>query len=541
MKRGKEHHVKNLIKNLMRNLIKKFPNSKQLRAMALAFVLFCFGGFTGGVQGQDGVPPLADAVQATGGQFATSAAQASAAAVKRTPWAILLCKFKDDPSNPPIPLDTFYKLFTTRGAGTYNIPRFFDEWSHGSVDLSGSQVFGWITIDAKHYDYTPPSEPPPPGWKQTLDRGTLIRLARQAALRAGVPLNNFYADVVTFNVAIGGAFGGGVDGRPFACGDYRYVAHNGTQAFGQEMGHGYGMDHSRREGSMDDYLDPWDAMSTGNAYSANDPDYELRGPGLNAWNMRGRGWFNETRVWRGAGTGFSQVVQLRPLYRRDLSGALAAEIPSINGQGSYLVEFRIKEGWDGAIPHSAILVHRFQDNHSYIMPGTQGQYDLAAGGVLTINDYFGTQKARVEVLNIDEAGKTATVRLTFAGASYYRIIGKNSGKCLDVPFGYQGNGVKIQQYTCYANNTNQHWRFVPQPDGTFAILSRYSGKVLDVEGYNHDKGSKIQQYNWANGENQRWRVVPAACNGAYYIASEHNGLVLDMESNSLENRGSLIQ
>lgn len=31
---------------------------------------------------------------------------------------------------------------------------------------------------------------------------------------------------------------------------------------GQEMGHGYGLDHSRLEGLSDDYRDPWDIMST---------------------------------------------------------------------------------------------------------------------------------------------------------------------------------------------------------------------------------------------------------------------------------------
>ena len=60
------------------------------------------------------------------------------------------------------------------------------------------------------------------------------------------------------------------------------------------MGHGYGLDHSRRDGADADYQEPWDIMSTLAAYSAPDPDYANRGPGLNAWNMRGRGWLDET-------------------------------------------------------------------------------------------------------------------------------------------------------------------------------------------------------------------------------------------------------
>src|SRR5205085_334431 len=112
------------------------------------------------------------------------------------------------------------------------------------------------------------------------------------------------------------------------------------------MGHGYGLGHSRRDGSDEDYQDRWDIMSTANAFSVSDPDYCARGPGLNAWNMRGRGWLNESRVWKPQSIVFDQVVELRPLHRRDLSGWLAAELPPSDGDGGhgrYLVEFRLKE------------------------------------------------------------------------------------------------------------------------------------------------------------------------------------------------------
>ena len=80
--------------------------------------------------------------------------------------------------------------------------------------------------------------------------------------------------------------------------------------------------------------------------------------------MRSRGWLDELRVWKGGGNGFDETITLRPLVRHDLSGFLAAEIP-----GGYLVEFRVREGWDGAIPRAAVLIHRFEGDHSYLMPG----------------------------------------------------------------------------------------------------------------------------------------------------------------------------
>jgi hypothetical protein len=103
------------------------------------------------------------------------------------------------------------------------------------------------------------------------------------------------------------------------------------------------------------------------------------------------------------------TVTLRPLHRRDLPGLLAAEL------GQYLVELRVPERWDAAIPRACVLVHRFADNHSYAMPGTSGNLDLVEG------DRFTDGNAElpiapfheVEVLQIDEHQETATVRLRY--------------------------------------------------------------------------------------------------------------------------------
>ena len=64
---------------------------------------------------------------------------------KLTPWAVLLCKWKDQTSEPQ-PRTFFESLFTASGAGTRNMVEFFDLMSHGSVDLSGSP--GLRMVDA---------------------------------------------------------------------------------------------------------------------------------------------------------------------------------------------------------------------------------------------------------------------------------------------------------------------------------------------------------------------------------------------------------
>src|SRR5438552_957186 len=214
----------------------------------------------------------------------------------KQPWAVLLCKVKSDAtgrfdpkSEPPnsagvLPFRTVCENFFTKTNAGSNAVRFFSDMSHGNLDLSGSQVLGWYTLEVNITGYTAAGDP-------VLDKtqGEVVSLARQAATNAGVSLNPFVAVVVIMNFATGWAQGAPgwmaadwrrVDGRNFdgTLGPRGGGGGNGVQAFGQEMGHGYGLDHSRRDGSDVDYQDPWDIMSTANAWSAPDTDYCSRGP-----------------------------------------------------------------------------------------------------------------------------------------------------------------------------------------------------------------------------------------------------------------------
>lgn len=355
---------------------------------------------------------------------------------KSTPWAVLLCKFKDR-TEPELPKEKFELLFTTQGQALWNMTRFFDDNSHGAIDVTGSKVFGWFEIDANLADYQ----------NGTMSRNEMMKRAQDAAIANKVPLSSFYGVVLTSNVAIGGAFGGffAATVSPGACGDHRYVYNNGSQAFGQEMGHGYGLNHSRLDGSTADYQDMWDAMSTGNAFSGSDPTFGARGPGLNAANMRYMKWLDESRVWKATDPkrAIQEVVTLRPLHRRDLSGYLAAEIPPYGGTGfsGYLIELRLREGWDSGIPRPAVLVHQLRTGNSYIMPGTGGNVDLVkgdrfqrGGGAPWAPTYA------VEVLDIDAANRNATVGLHYQPARlpHFEIFSKVIGS-----IGVDGGGLVI--------------------------------------------------------------------------------------------------
>ncbi|QIG50576.1 hypothetical protein G5V57_24305 [Nordella sp. HKS 07] len=333
-------------------------------------------------------------------------------------WAILLLKFNNEPKPSTPTLDFYERLFTGKGAGTLNVPEFFSDVSHGQLDLSASKVFDWMTINANRSDYAgniADKDVP----KGKFNRNGLMTLGYQTALDNKVPVGDYEGIVYSFSGRMD-LFG--VTGGMAAVCD---TASLWPSLLGQEMGHGYGLDHSRADGSSQEYKDIWDIMSTnvGGTFSTPNPNYSFVGPGMNAWNMRSRGWLNENRVWKPLFEHFgTQDVVLRPLHRRDLRGYLAAEL------GPYLVEFRVAELWDAGLQGGGgILVHRFADNVSYVMGSPAsvalfspfGAHPQKVGEPFQVGDdaHQFSPLYRCEVIAIDNSARTATVRLSYRAAA----------------------------------------------------------------------------------------------------------------------------
>ncbi|HEU4387234.1 MAG TPA: hypothetical protein VFV34_05515, partial [Blastocatellia bacterium] len=61
----------------------------------------------------------------------------------RIPWAVVLCRFNDLP-----PLSTPISQFNdfVAGAGKGGVFDYFKDVSFGTIDLTGSRVFGWYTM-----------------------------------------------------------------------------------------------------------------------------------------------------------------------------------------------------------------------------------------------------------------------------------------------------------------------------------------------------------------------------------------------------------
>src|SRR5687767_13168884 len=177
-------------------------------------------------------------------------------------WAILKCKFADDDSDTP-PDELYERLFTGAGTGNFNMVDYFRDMSHGQLDLSRSQVFGWFTLSLRKADYVGRVLDSALTGSQ-VNAGRLFAACRRAAEDARVDLSGFAGIVAAMNR--GGPWPNGSDGVDLwgsdpgmaFCDRYGLM----PSLLGQEMGHGYGLNHSHRVGSTAEYMDPWDTMST---------------------------------------------------------------------------------------------------------------------------------------------------------------------------------------------------------------------------------------------------------------------------------------
>lgn len=306
----------------------------------------------------------------------------------QAPIAFVLVKFQGS-SAEPITLAYAEQMFTAAGRGTMNVVDWFDDNTHGHVDMSGNGVFGWLGLGETLASYQAKRT------NGTYDRSKIVALGRAAAAAAGIDLTGFTAVVVVTNVGLD-LFGGVgmVCCTAETAGKQFWENQVAPSVLCQEMIHGLGIyEHARRDGSDAEYQDPYDVMSMFNAIPGHLPanGNVPVGPGLNAAFMQRCGWLETSRV---ASAG---QVGLRPLHRRDLAGPLYARV------GDYYVEYRDSQRWDTGFS-SIVLVHYIANNSSYLVA------ELGAGASFTwggLSPFEGSGSITVDT--IDHGAETATV------------------------------------------------------------------------------------------------------------------------------------
>ena len=202
----------------------------------------------------------------------------------RQKLAILLCKFSDSAETEPNPAPFYEDLCIkrdTRGLNDYWIAA-----SLGTINLDGSQLLGWKTLDTTPTAFS---------WL-TLAAGDKVRGAIDAF---SIDKSQFAAVVAIFNVDVtdGGSQGGVLAGPQDA--NVTFLAH--------ETGHIFGLEHSFDNSTRilmpwpsapGEYYDRQDIMSAMNVDGDTGHRFSPRGPLLNVANLDDRmGWLPAVRVW----------------------------------------------------------------------------------------------------------------------------------------------------------------------------------------------------------------------------------------------------
>jgi hypothetical protein len=315
--------------------------------------------------------------------------------------AVLLCKFSDSAQTEPNPASFYEDLVLKRGTGGLN-----DYWiaaSLGAINLDGSQVFGWRTLETTRADYLAAH---PGRWDK-------IKGAIDAF---GLDTTPFAIVIAIFNVdpGDGGAAGGVLAGPGGA--NVTFLAH--------ETGHVMGLEHSFD--TSDRVLMPWpsapgeyydrhDVMSAMNVDSDSGHRFSPRGPLLNVANLDRMGWLPAARVWRSLKNSSDIYdVDIVALEHPEVGGYLAAQA------GGWIAEFRMPDGFDVGLTRPAVLFHNESaDPNSCIIASDAASFNhewqpgQVYGNSIIFNRFGGT---RVTVLSFDLPRRTARLRIQVKAA-----------------------------------------------------------------------------------------------------------------------------
>lgn len=298
-----------------------------------------------------------------------------------TPWAVIKCKFSDQPQEP-----YFNPAFITNSNG---MAGYWSDLSYGQISLAGTTIFpspasnGWYTL--------------PYALNQLTNRTQRIDACKAAATANGVDLSQYYGVIAILNAQIDTGSDG--PGRVLldSAGWFPTTA-------AHEMGHGYGLSHSYDDNGVV-YGDRWDIMSAvGDVYRFPD-QFGESGPGLNAPNLEKFGWLPGSRKLSWNGT--SQTITLAALNQPETAGYLMVKVPlDFVISQYYTIEFRRRTNWDRAIPRDTVLIHEVRNGLSYIIK-TNGGPERLAGEAFDDANYNVT----ITVLDINNASSTATVNV----------------------------------------------------------------------------------------------------------------------------------
>jgi hypothetical protein len=286
----------------------------------------------------------------------------------KLPWAVILCRFKGAVADPARegPIEQFYRdAFRPHSGG---LVEFWRDASLGKVDVSGSQVFGWVEVDV-------PRSKANTGSGAT--RSTLVDAAIRAVRQAGGdPLTGFHSQLSVYieNWSVDGVPAGSdwsdpvwgqywIDGSADGRGKVSLTPPHDGNISAHEMGHGFGMEHDFGADLVTDYADPCCIMSQQNAFTH--PALNVAfGPAICLPHLVLKGWMYPRRLHTDAGdwmTGQDGIsVPLADLHdpsaRANLGIKLSFSRPGM--AWDYYVQYVRPMDWNQGLAQPSVFVRR---------------------------------------------------------------------------------------------------------------------------------------------------------------------------------------
>jgi hypothetical protein len=302
-------------------------------------------------------------------------------------WLTFLCKASDAPGEPH-PVAFYKELFANDQRNL--LFDYFMEVSGGRVNVSGSDVFGWfpMTVNTDTISPAKRNNGTNPNRSQTVQDCISAGVAGIAARGQSIDIGKYDGVIAVVNVPVdAGAAGQGLTAN--ASEEVAFYEH--------EMLHVYGLPHSMAmsaapsndhvwEGGTDsEYNDCWDIMSwrtctrqiTTSAHGGSGPELQIAYRDALAWMPLGRIFVKDARDVA------PSTVTLAPVGEPSASGFLMAKIafPLI---GSYVVEFRVKASFDGAVLAPVVLIRELRkDGRTYLVRRGNDISFFKAGDVFT--------------------------------------------------------------------------------------------------------------------------------------------------------------
>ncbi|HEU0026974.1 MAG TPA: hypothetical protein VFQ25_07655 [Ktedonobacterales bacterium] len=339
------------------------------------------------------------------------------------PLLVIMCKVSDNAVEPTGLMDLAKRFFTVGGSGTGNITDYYSDVSYGALSLASTKVIGWYTASFTTANLQDWSYLAGPG-----NRYKRVQLCADAVTDPDIDFNDYWGVIAITNILNdgGACFGDGkgpltIHNQAYNLGCAVLDQNSLFTAFaGHEVGHVLGFVHSFRLPTVE-YGDLWDIMSAlatlqfggGNYPSANaKPTDVYNGPGMAAPNLLLNGWIPPNRVATYHLYDAQTTITLTALSHPSGAHPLVAEIPGLDPNDFFTVEYRQRDGWDAGLPNDTVLIHEYKPKEvpwSYLVPSPYSGQWLAGQTWNGLSDSAIDLPVMVTVKSIDPDAGTATI------------------------------------------------------------------------------------------------------------------------------------